>query len=454
MITSACQYSICQRLTKRKYSAKKSNYGGPVWITAEESERQMSVTVRQGSHGNGTSGEWHGREAPESTPAEPVNAPVVFMGLLGMDSHNREEAELVRHLAARGHLVLYLTPLGVRDVGPRDLLTGLRRLRRSGRLAPGVAGVHSASLLVLPWRALRPVAWLNRLLVRWQLAWALRSLAVERPIFWLRLPTPELVDQTDALGARGVVYDCIDNYAAYPQYDEVERERLAHYERRLVARADLLVTLTASVAARFPEAAERTHVVPLGVDLDLFGRPPGLVPADLERLPRPRLGLVGGLDGRVDFDLLHRLAVAEPTWSLVLIGPLAGGIDPGPMARLPNVHFLGPRDYEMVPDYLTGLDVCLIPYRRTAWTVGVFPAKLHEYLATGQPVVAVDLPGLAPYAGAIELASDADGFIAACRRAVDERDPAPAARRRAIAASHSLEARCCILDDLIRSLET
>jgi glycosyltransferase involved in cell wall biosynthesis len=356
-------------------------------------------------------------------------------------------------LAGLGHPLLYLTPLGVRDVGLKDLFVGLRRVWRAGRFAKGRRpGLHSSSLLVLPWRGLPPVAWISRAIVRWQLARALRSVSHERPVYWLRLPTPELVDQIQALGARGVVYDCIDNYSAYPQYGEAERARLAQYEHRLAARADLVVTLTTSVAARFPEVAKQTHVVPLGVDLEVFGRPSGPIPADLDPLPRPRLGLISSLDERVDFDLLCQLATAEPAWSIVMIGPVRAGVDPGPITRMPNVHFLGPRPYETMPHYLAGMEACLIPYRRTEWTDGIFPTKLFEYLMMGCPVVATDLPGLAPYGDVIELTSDADDFIAACRRAVADCDPTAAARRRALATQHSLEARCRALHALVCSL--
>lgn len=379
-------------------------------------------------------------------------SPIVFMGLLGLDSHNREEERLVRRLVERGHPLLYLAPLGTRGTGLGDILAGLRRLRRSRRAARTAPGLRSATLLVLPWRGLPAVAWLNRFLVRCRLARALRSAAGERAVLWLRLPTPELVEQLERLRPRAVVYECIDDYSAYPQYGEPERRRLARFERQLVDRADLVVTLTSTVAARFPEAKERIRIVPLGVDLERFGPPPGPLPADLALLPGPRLGLVGHLDGRVDFELLRRLALAEPSWSLVLIGPAATGLDVAALAGLPNVHLLGPRAYELVPNYLAGLDVCLIPYRNNAWTAGCFPTKLHEYLASGRPIVATDLPGLAAYDRVVDLAPDVTAFITACRRAVAERDPAPAAQRRALAATQSLEARCRIIDELLRAL--
>ncbi|MDQ3700490.1 MAG: glycosyltransferase, partial [Chloroflexota bacterium] len=318
----------------------------------------------------------------------PNRVPIVFMGLMGLDSHNREEEQLVRRLVERGHPLLYLPPLGVRDAGWGDLLLGLRRMRRAGRTANVAPGLRVARLLVLPWRGRRPVAWLNQRLVRWRLAQALGTLTVERPVLWLRLPTPELVDQLPQLGARAVVYDCMDDYSAYPHYRAPERRRLQEVEQRLVAQADLVVTLTEAIAGRFPTATDRVRIVPLGVDLERFGHSMGAEPVDLAQLPRPRLGMVGGLDGRIDLDLLYRLATAEPHWSIVLIGPRLGGLNVGPLADLSNVHLLGPRPYENVPEYLAGLDVCLIPYRRGSWADGCFPTKLHEYLAVGRPVVA------------------------------------------------------------------
>src|SRR5205823_1430488 len=142
-----------------------------------------------------------------------------------------------------------------------------------------------------------------------------------------------------------------------------------------------------TVAARFPEARERTRVVPLGVDLQLFEPSVGSA-QEMAGLPRPRLGLMGGLDERVDFELLRALALADPNWSVVLVGPVLDIAGAQQLTGLPNVHLIGQRPYERMPEYLSGLDVCLIPYRRTRWTDGCFPAKLHEYMASGRPIVA------------------------------------------------------------------
>jgi glycosyltransferase involved in cell wall biosynthesis len=105
-----------------------------------------------------------------------------------------------------------------------------------------------------------------------------------------------------------------------------------------------------------------------------------------------------------------------------------------------------------VPAYLAGLDACLVPYRQSTWTAGIFPAKLYEYLAAGRPVVATSLPALTACDEVVAVAADVDGFLAACRQAVTESDPERASRRRAVAAAHSLDARCRILDGLLDAL--
>jgi glycosyltransferase involved in cell wall biosynthesis len=312
--------------------------------------------------------------------------------------------------------------------------------------------VRVAAVFVLPGRRRAPLAWLNRRIVRWRLGRLMRDLFVEPPVLWLRLPSPEIVDQIGSLSLRNVVYECIDDYSAYPHYRAADRRLLERYERRLATQADLVVTLTQTVAERFPLAARRTHVVPLGADLAHFDTLWAGPPRDLTLLPRPRLGLVGGLDERVDFELLRRLALSDPNWSVVLIGPTLDRAGVDRVSNLPNVHLLGVRPYERVPDYLAGMDVGLIPYRRGQWTDGCFPAKLLEYLASGRPVVATDLPGLAAYATVAQLAPDAPSFVAACQRAAAERDPDAQARRRAVASASSLDARCQLIEDLLCSL--
>lgn len=58
----------------------------------------------------------------------------------------------------------------------------------------------------------------------------------------------------------------------------------------------------------------------------------------------------------------------------------------------PNMHWLGPRPYRQLPHYLKALDVCLVPFKQNAITMGASPSTLYEYLAAGRAVVNTYVP--------------------------------------------------------------
>jgi glycosyltransferase involved in cell wall biosynthesis len=91
------------------------------------------------------------------------------------------------------------------------------------------------------------------------------------------------------------------------------------------------------------------------------------------------------------------LARARRDWSIALVGPIGPGdpsTDVSPLRAEPNIHLLGKRPYEQLPDVLRGADAALIPYARNELTASIFPMKVYEYLAAGLPVVAAPLPSL------------------------------------------------------------
>ena len=73
------------------------------------------------------------------------------------------------------------------------------------------------------------------------------------------------------------------------------------------------------------EAAGKIHHLPHGTPASFLAESPyhqpAMPPDDLGlRLPRPLLGYVGSIEGRVDWALLYRLSEAFPHASLVLVG--------------------------------------------------------------------------------------------------------------------------------------
>jgi glycosyltransferase involved in cell wall biosynthesis len=59
------------------------------------------------------------------------------------------------------------------------------------------------------------------------------------------------------------------------------------------------------------------------------------------------------------------------------------------------------------------MDVCLLCYAQNDYTRYIFPLKLHEYLASGRPVVGSDIRSLHEFAGAVHIAHGLDEWCSA-----------------------------------------
>jgi glycosyltransferase involved in cell wall biosynthesis len=118
---------------------------------------------------------------------------------------------------------------------------------------------------------------------------------------------------------------------------------------------------------------------------------------------------------------------------------------------LPNVHLLGRRSYQALPDYLHNADVGLIPFDSTSYPElvhGIHPLKLYEYLACGLPVVATEWRELTNLASPAALTKTSEQFIEAIRNAVSHPHDKAALRKYAQQADWQTR-----LDNLIAQLD-
>lgn len=146
-------------------------------------------------------------------------------------------------------------------------------------------------------------------------------------------------------------------------------------------------------------APARVHVVPDGVDLDLFAPRAGSVrPADLPA-GRPVALYAGHLYEYKGIPTILAAAEQLPSVAFALLGGLPEDIrrvqETAACKGLSNLFVLGARSHAEVPRYLAHADVLLLPpsaaHPSAQWTS---PVKLGEYLASGRPVVASDIPAL------------------------------------------------------------
>jgi len=254
------------------------------------------------------------------------------------------------------------------------------------------------------------------------------------------------------LPRRAAVYDCNDNHLAFPGTPAWARRYFEWVVREVDAVVVSQTLLREEIEPLRPQALLE---IGNGVDFELFDaawRKPA-PPARLAALPAPRLGYAGALAEWIDFALFARLAAAFPQASLVLVGPVVGAAAPLEqlLAAHRNVHWLGSVPHTELPQYVAGMDVCLIPFRSTPLTRGVAPNKLYEYFALGKPVVSTDFsPWVRGFEPLLQVAATPEAVLAAVRASLATLGDVAA--RRSLAREHSWERSAAAMVQLLERL--
>jgi glycosyltransferase involved in cell wall biosynthesis len=229
----------------------------------------------------------------------------------------------------------------------------------------------------------------------------------------------------------------IDDEYTFAEVEKPIEER----EARLISRADQVFIHSPALLEKKGKLNPQTVFVPNGVDYQAYATP-HREPVDLRPIPHPRIGYVGIIKKQLDLALLLTLAQRHRQWSFVLVGP-QGNLGAQAtliqeLSSMPNVYFLGGKPVDALPAYTQHLDVCLLCYRVNDYAKFIYPLKLHEYLASGRPVVSSPIPSLQEFAHLIRLARTADEWSQALTDALASvaYSPTQVEARRSVACQH------------------
>ncbi len=227
---------------------------------------------------------------------------------------------------------------------------------------------------------------------------------------------PDISDLVGAFNEELVLYYCVDAFGEFPGYDRTLIERR---ERELMAVSDLVVTTSPPLYEAKKQGHPNVHFVQHGVNYNRLSRAVEKnlpIPKELRALPRPILGFVGLVGEWVDLDLVAGLARKRPDASIVMIGPEMA--PRGACHGLSNIHWLGGRSHQVLPNYLQCFDVALIPFKQNALTYNANPIKLYEYLASGIPSVCTSLPAVSGMPRSVWLADSIEDTVRCCDEAL------------------------------------
>jgi glycosyltransferase involved in cell wall biosynthesis len=286
---------------------------------------------------------------------------------------------------------------------------------------------------------------MERLTYRWYghvIARAAERLGFEDPILWVYRPA--FAHALDAIPHAQLVFDLVDDLAAYGGDDNPLAEHVEGLVTQLVRRSDLLVVTAKTLEQRYGPQARAVVQVPNGFDGDAFttGHAPE-PPPQLADVPHPILGFIGTLFPFLDFELMEHVARVHSDKSLVLVGPVEASAAEAVerLASLPNVFHVGRQPQASMPAFVAAFDVCLNPFRRSRVADSVNPLKVYEYLAAGKPVVSGPMEALRmEEAGRmVAFADGPDEFAAQVERCLGPDVQAASEERRRAAAPYTWE---------------
>ncbi|HZM87392.1 MAG TPA: glycosyltransferase, partial [Blastocatellia bacterium] len=215
-------------------------------------------------------------------------------------------------------------------------------------------------------------------------------------------------------------------------------------EMRLIAAVDQVFIHSRGLLEKKGAINPRTIFVPNGCDYLAYSRP-AAEPADLAGIPHPRVGYTGRIKRQLDWPLLLQVTAQHPEWSFVFVGPVTE--DPEvkyavrQLSERSNVHFLGYKPTLKLAAYPQHFDVCVMPYRINDYTKYIYPLKLHEYLASGRPVVGSTVLSLQEFSHVVSLVRSPDEWSQAIQDSLAPfaRSLAQVEARQSVARNHDWE---------------
>jgi len=361
--------------------------------------------------------------------------------LSAANSFDRErfaDHQLARALATQGR-VLYVDPPTSPFVPGQN---GHARFGLGGRRLTQVApNLYRYSVRSLPGPERPGVAPLTAAMMRRGIRHA--AAAIGGPI-GVHIAASVLLPVFDPTVERASIFWYQDDFVGGAELMGVDPERNRRGEEALIRGANRVVAASPVLVDRCAALGVDAECIPFGCDLENFPlASPASPPADVT-LTGPYALAMGQLGDRIDFALLD--AIARRGLPLLMLGPAHDRAAVQRLTQLtqfPNVQWLGERPFSALPAYLAGAGVGLVPYRQSAFNRGSFPLKTLEYLASGLPVVATDLPATRWLAAPdVVIAGHPRGFadaVAECLR--QPRTESAAAQRRTFAANHTWSVR-------------
>ena len=306
-------------------------------------------------------------------------------------------------LSDLGHSVLYVESLGMRpaNTSSKDLLRIFKRIIKGFRTPKKVyKNIWVWSPIVIPGASNRIILDVNRKII--SIGLRINLLIIGLRYDWLWTYNPLIRRFLNIQIFSKTIYHAVDAIQEQPNMPKllIEKE-----ERKLCQLVDYVFATSPQIESSLSPYSKRIRYDPNCCDYNHFSKAIEIsnenIPNDLLEISSPRIGFIGAISSyKLDFNLISDVALRNPNWNFVFIGPTSEGeafTDLSLMKKRKNIYFLGYKSYSQLPYYCAGIDIAWLPLQINSYTQSMFPMKFFEYLAAGLPVVSTAINSLTSF---------------------------------------------------------
>ncbi|KCV61283.1 glycosyltransferase, group 1 family protein [Bordetella bronchiseptica 99-R-0433] len=258
-----------------------------------------------------------------------------------------------------------------------------------------------------------------------QLKNLLSARGIRRPLLWI-YDSVHYQPLIDALPRAFRVYHATEDYLTHSNGWNLDTERLAASVKNILRQTDFMVACAEGVAKSYLTIGGYRGpyaVIENGCDAEFFialnqhARSPAMG-------EKPVAIFQGGINKRLDYDLLLQLVQRMPDWEFQFCGAVHGTEGWSRLLEEGNVKYLGALQPEQFGRAMHDATVGLIPFIQDQWIRNSYPLKAYEYVACGLPVVSVPITSLENQPALFHFGTTAQEFETAIRTTAASRSDA------------------------------
>jgi len=167
-----------------------------------------------------------------------------------------------------------------------------------------------------------------------------------------------------------------------------------YYLRKNIKRAKYISLTTETLNKSYNIPERKMEIIPNGVDTKVFKK----IKDAKEEIGSTAfiVGYVGVLREWIDFKpVFNALKMLDKEIKLLIVGKEGKFKENMQLAQKLGVSdrviFTGMIPYDMVPKYISAMDICLIPFKQNSIANNALPIKLFEYMACEKPVISTNI---------------------------------------------------------------